>query len=453
MTKVLDIRPLLDEVQSLLDNNDIDAVVELIASLHPADSAAVLYELEGDALYAVFSRFDPEYSAAVLAELDAENQVELANSLPPAQLSDIIAQMEPDDAADVLSELEPEQVEATLAALPDAESDDIQQLLAHEEDSAGGLMTSSVITLRDQMTAQQAIDMLRTLRPEEESIYYLFVVDAGERLVGVVSLRALVMAPAHQTVGTIMDPNVLTAHVDTDQEECARLLARYDLLALPVVDDERHIVGMVTADDIIDVIEEEATEDMYRLANLPQDEDVEDSLLRSSRRRLFWLLLNLPTAILAGWVVSRFDGTTAKVIALVPFMPIVAGMGGNAGIQTLTLIVRSLALGEVQRGDGLRALAREMGIGVINGLAFGAVIALLGFLWKGNLMLGVVVGTAMLANLIAAPLAGTLVPLTLKLLRVDPALASGVIVTTVTDVTGYTCLLGLATLLISYLVR
>ena len=452
MTQVLDIHPILDDVRSFLATDTLQAAVDLIAELHPADSAAVLYELEWAELYAIFAQFDPEYSAAVLAELDHESQVELATSLPTEQLSTIIAQMEPDDVADVLYELEPEQVDRALAALSPAESEDVRQLLEHEEDSAGGLMTSSVMTLRDQMTAQAAIDLLRQLRPEAESIYYLFVIDGAERLVGVVSLRALVMAPPQQLLGDIMDSHVLTAHVDTDQEECARLLARYDLLALPIIDDQRRIVGIITADDIIDVIEEEATEDMYRLANLPQDEDVEDSLLRSSRRRLFWLLLNLPTAMLAGWVVSRFGSTTQQVIALVSFMPIVAGMGGNAGIQTLTLIVRSLALGEVGRGDGLRALGREMGIGVINGLAFGCIIGLLGLIWQGNLMLGVVVGAAMLANLIAAPLAGTLVPLTLRVLHIDPALASGVIVTTVTDVTGYTCLLGLATWLLSYLV-
>ena len=453
MTKILDIRPVLDEVRQLLESSDYATAATLITALHPADAAEILDELEPEEVQAIFALLQPEQGAEVLAELDIDSQIELAQTFSAEQFSDIIAQMEPDDAADVLSELEPAQIEATLAAMNQADSDDMRQLLTHDEESAGGLMNSHVITLRDRLTAQGAIDLLRSLRPEEENVYYLFVVDAAERLVGVVSLRALVMAPAATPLVTIMDTNVLTARVDTDQEECARLLARYDLLALPIVDDERRIVGVVTADDIIDVIEEEATEDMYRLANLSEDEDVEDSLFRSSRRRLFWLFVNLPTAILAAWVVSRFDNTVQKVTMLVPFMPIVAGMGGNAGIQTLTLIVRSIALGEVAPGEGFRALSREMGIGAINGVAFGSAIALLGLLWKGNLMLGVVAGSAMLLNLVAAAVAGTLVPLTLKLFKIDPALASGVIVTTVTDVTGYTCLLGLATLLITQLVN
>lgn len=452
MTKIFDIRPTLDDVRAALDNGDLDTATALIAVLHPADAAEILDELESDELREIFARFHPEQGAEVMAELDIDSQVDLAQTISQAQFSDIIAQMDPDDAADVLNELQPAQIEATLAAMDREDSDEMRQLLTHDEESAGGLMNSHVVTLRDRLTAQGAIDALRTLRPEEEHIYYLFVVDAGERLVGVVSLRALVMAPANALLTDVMDSDVLTATVETDQEECARLLARYDLLALPIVDDERRIVGVITADDIIDVIEEEATEDMYRLANLSENEDVEDSLFRSSRRRLFWLFINLPTAILAAWVVSQFEGTVSRVTALVSFMPIVAGMGGNAGIQTLTLIVRSIALGEVATGEGFRALGREMGIGAINGIAFGSAIALLGLVWKGNPILGVVAGAAMLLNLVAAAIAGTVVPLTLKLFRIDPALASGVIVTTVTDVTGYTCLLGLATIFISYLI-
>ena len=451
MTKILDIRPTLDDVRAALDDGDLDTATALITGLHPADAAEILDELESDELREIFARFHPEQGAEVMAELDIDSQVDLAQTISQAQFSDIIAQMDPDDAADVLNELQPAQIEATLAAMDREDSDEMRQLLTHDEESAGGLMNSHVVTLRDRLTAQGAIDALRTLRPEEEHIYYLFVVDAAERLVGVVSLRALVMAPANALLTDVMDSDVLTATVETDQEECARLLARYDLLALPIVDDERRIVGVITADDIIDVLEEEATEDMYRLANLSENEDVEDSLFRSSRRRLFWLV-NLPTAILAAWVVSQFEGTVSRVAALVSFMPIVAGMGGNAGIQTLTLIVRSIALGEVATGEGFRALGREMGIGAINGIAFGSAIALLGLVWKGNAMLGVVAGAAMLLNLVAAAIAGTVVPLTLKLFRIDPALASGVIVTTVTDVTGYTCLLGLATIFISYLI-
>jgi magnesium transporter len=452
MTKILDIRPVLDDVRVALDNNDLDSAAKIIAALHPADAAAILDELESQELQDIFTRLEPEHGAEVLVELDSDSQFEITQNLTQTQFSDLIAQMEPDDAADVLFDLEPAQIEATLAALDPEESDEVRQLLVHDEESAGGLMTSHVVTLRDRITAQQAIDLLRQLRPDEENVYYLFVVDAAERLVGVVSLRSLVMAPANAPITSIMDTNVLTATVETDQEECARLLARYDLLVLPIVDDERRIVGVINADDIIDVIEEEATEDMYRLANLSEDEDVEDSLFRSSRRRLFWLFINLPTAILAALVVSSFESTTSRVAALVSFMPIVAGMGGNAGIQTLTLIVRSIALGEVATGQGLRALRREMGIGAINGLAFGCVIALLGLVWKGSPMLGVVAGSAMLLNLISAAVAGTVVPLTLKFFHIDPALASGVIVTTGTDVTGYACLLGLATWLITYLV-
>jgi magnesium transporter len=245
-----------------------------------------------------------------------------------------------------------------------------------------------------------------------------------------------------------MNDKLITAHVDDDQETVARMLARYDLLALPIVDDDQRLVGVVTADDVIDVLEEEATEDIYHLANLQADEDVYDSVWRSSRRRLTWLGLNLPTALFAAWVVTRFELTLEAVPVLAGFALIVNGQSGNAGIQTLTLIVRSLALGELSLRDSWRTLAREFAIGGLNGIIFGLLLGVIGLVWQGSFTLGMVVGAALLLNLINAALAGTLVPLGLRLLRVDPALASGVLVTTFTDVMGSLCLYGLATLIL-----
>ncbi|GIV96781.1 MAG: magnesium transporter MgtE [Herpetosiphonaceae bacterium] len=451
MTKTINLRAIRAEVGEWLEAGEVSQAVQLIASLHPADGAEVLSEFQPELVQLILRHLDPEYGASLLAELDRQDQVTVVSLMEPEILSDILDEMAPDDAADLLGELEPEQVAAALETMEEA--DEVRELLSYDKESAGGLMSPHIVTLRDSLTSRQAIDFLRRVKPEEDTVYYLFVVDGNDRLVGVVSLRQLVIADPRTILSDIMKRDVIAATVDTDQEECARLLARYDLLALPIVDRENRIVGAVTADDIIDVIEEEATEDIYRLANLDVEENVEDSLFSSARRRLFWLLVNLPTAILAGWVVSRFQDTVDRLAILASFMPIVAGMGGNAGIQTLTLIVRSIALGEVEPGEGLRALSREMTIGAFNGLVVGGAIALLGVVWQSNPMLGLIAGAAMLLNLIAAAVAGTVVPLTLKLFRVDPALASGVIVTTVTDVTGYTCLLGLATLLLSALER
>lgn len=425
-----------------------ERIAVLLAALHPADSAEVLEELEPDQQRAVFAELESEDAAEVLAYLEPEDQVEIVADMPSEDLSDILDEMEPDDAADMLAELPPEQASAAIAQMEDAS--DVKELLQYEEESAGGLMTPHIVALRANATVGQALTLLREVHPVEDLSYYLYVTEPDERLVGVISLRQLVTADLNTPLSAIMHRDIISVPVDADQEEVARILSRYGLLSIPTVDAEGRLVGAITADDVIDVIQEEATEDIYHLAGLDAEEDVNESVLTTSRRRLTWLLVNLPTALLAGAVVSQFEGTVQRVAVLAVFMPIIAGMGGNAGIQTLTLIVRSIALGEISLRDSWRALGHEFMVGLVNGVCFGIVIGLVGLIWKGLPILGLVAGVAMLANMIAAAIAGTMVPLLLRRFGADPALASGVIVTTFTDVTGYGCFLGLATLLISF---
>lgn len=463
MPTVQNLDLIVDAVRSFLAAGQIESAAaaiaalkpadaaEVVAELHPADGADVLEELSPRERADVVEELSPEDGAELLIELEETERTEVAVRLNAESLGTFLDEMAADDAADVLQELSAAQIKATLAEMDEA--DDVRELLTHDEESAGGLMIPHAITFPGSLTTQRAIEMLRQQHPEEDTSYYLFVTDPADRLVGVVSLRQLVIALPSTPLRDIMSTEIVTARVDTDQEECARLLARYDLLALPVVDDEGRLVGVVTADDVIDVLNDEATEDIYHLANLDVNENVYASIARSSRRRLTWLFVNLPTALLAGWIVSRFDGTIAALPVIAAFSPVVNGMGGNAGIQTLTLIVRSLALGELALRDTWRTLTREFAIGAINGVLFGIVVGVIGLAWQGNAMLGVVAGAAMLLNLFAAAIGGTLVPLGLRLFNVDPALASGVIVTTVTDVTGSLCLLGMATLLLPYLLR
>lgn len=425
-----------------------EQIADLIAALHPADSAEVFEELSAEQQREVFEELEVAEAAEVLAYLDVEEAAEVVANLPADELAHILDEMEPDDAADILAELPDAQARATLADME--EPAEVEQLLTYEDESAGSLMTSHVVALRAAASVGQALALLRTLQLDEEIAYYLFVTDDGGRLVGVVSLRQLVTADLGTPVAQIMNPEVISIAADADQEEAAQTLARYGLLVLPTVDDGGRLVGVITADDVIDVIQEEATEDIYRLGGLSPEETVDQSVLTTSRQRLTWLAVNLPTALLAGTVVSIFEGTVAKVAVLAVFMPIIAGMGGNAGIQTLTLIVRSIALGEISLRDSWRTLGREVLVGLINGLCFGLLVGLVGWLWKGIPILGAVAAVAMLANMVAAAVAGTVVPLLLRRVGADPALASGVIVTTFTDVTGYTAFLGLATLLIAY---
>jgi len=425
-----------------------ERVAELIAALHPADSAEVFEELEVEQQREVIEELEPEDAAEVLSYLDEEDAAEAVAELSSADIAEILDEMESDDAADILAEMPDEQARAALAGMEDP--GEVAELLTYEEESAGSLMTSHVVSLRANATVGQALALLRQLQLDEEIAYYLFVADEAGRLAGVVSLRQLVTADLATPVAQIMNPDVISIPADADQEAAAQTLARYGLLVLPTVDDDGRLVGVITADDVIDVIQEEATEDIYRLAGLSAAETVDQSVLTTSRQRLTWLAVNLPTALLAGSVVSLFEGTVARVAVLAVFMPIIAGMGGNAGIQTLTLIVRSIALGEISLRDSWHTLGREIVVGLVNGICFGLLVGLIAWVWQGLPILGVVAAAAMLANMVAAAIAGTIVPLLLRRLGADPALASGVIVTTFTDVTGYMAFLGLATLLIAY---
>jgi|HigsolmetaAR202D_1030399.scaffolds.fasta_scaffold00194_35 Mg2+ transporter (mgtE) len=452
-------RELEKDLHNLLEGGDPSVIAErikalpperiaiLLTTLHPADGAEVLEELDIEQQRAVFAELESEDAADVLSYLDSDDQVELVADLPSDELSEILDEMEPDDAADMLAELPPDQASAALEQMEDA--NEVKELLKYEDESAGGLMTPHVVKLRTQATVGHVLSLLRNIQPIEDLSYYLYVTDDDDKLVGVVSLRQLVTADLNLTLGEIMHRDVISVSVDADQEEAARIFSRYGLLSLPTVDSEGRLVGAITADDVIDVIQEEATEDIYHLAGLDAEEHVDESVLATARRRLTWLLVNLPTALLAGAVVSQFEGTVQKVAVLAVFMPIIAGMAGNAGIQTLTLIVRSIALGEISLRDSWSALSHELLVGLINGICFGALIGLVGLIWKGVPILGVIAGVAMLTNMVAAAFAGTMVPLILRRIGADPALASGVIVTTFTDVTGYTCFLGLATIFIN----
>jgi magnesium transporter len=295
-------------------------------------------------------------------------------------------------------------------------------------------------------TAQQVIDSLRQVRPDPRSVYYLFVTDTDNQLAGVVSLRNLVIAAPETRLEVLMDRNVVALRQDAPPEEQAHALSESGLLALPVVDEQGRLVGTTDAGDLIAAAEEEATEDMYLLAGVHKDEEIERPLLFAARDRVFWLTINTITAFLVAWVVSHFADVIAQAAILAAFMPIVAGQGGNAGTQTLTFIVRSLALGEVTFTNARRTLLRELAIGISNGLLIGTLVGVVGYLWQGSLALGIIVGLALLGNLFIASLAGVIVPLALKALRIDPALASSVFVTATTDSCGFFFFLGLGAL-------
>jgi magnesium transporter len=447
VAEITDINIVLDEVRDALTSQDWDRAVKLVQALRPPDQADVFEELSVDNQSELLPRLNPEDSADILEELHDQDAAEIAGRLEASDLSRIINEMEPDEAADLLGDMTPDQAAVTLSSIEDAE--EILPLMAHSDDTAGGLMTSVEVVLHKDITVQAAIEHLKRTIPDAEIAYYLYVVDDNMRLVGVVSLLNIVVAPENTCIVDIMNPEVISIFADTEQEVTARLMARYDLLALPVVDSNFQLLGVITHDDMVAVLEEEETEDIFRLGGVPAERITTTVAPQTAlRARLPWLVLNMGTALLSALVLSLFENTIAQLAVLAVFFPIVAGVSGSAGTQTLTVTVRGLALGEINPRDGIATITREVLIGLANGIVLGTLIALIAIFWKSSPILGLVVGLATFLNLIAAGFAGVLVPMGMSAIKIDPALASPVFVTTLTDSLGYLIYLSLATIIL-----
>lgn len=428
--------------------------LEEFLKLHPADLADQLQRLPQEEAVALLQQLPTETAAAVLAEVEKEKLPDFLPVFPTPQLAEIFQRLPSDEVVDLLQHLPATRRREALTALPPARAGEIKSLLRYPEDSAGGIMDDRFITVRDDMTIEQARELLRSRAQEErvEDVAYLYVADAGQRLVGIVSLRDLVFRRAERRVGDIMNREVKFLRASDDQEAVARQFEHYHYLGLPVLDAEGRLVGVVKASDALEIARQEATEDMQLMVGLSGEERALTPWRKSVGRRLPWLYVNLLTAFAAAAVVGFFESTIAKWTALAVLLPVIAGQGGNAGMQTLTVIIRDMALGELSPGDGRKALLKELILGLINGLAVGLVVGLVGYWWKGSLALGLVALGAMVLNQLAAALAGVVIPFGLKSLRIDPALASSIFVTTVTDVAGFFFFLGLAALALRWVV-
>lgn len=443
MVELIERQAAIEQVTGWLESGELEQAVAYLRELHPADSAEILAGLDPQQQSILVDKLGAEELAGLFDQMDGEDAAEFIQHLNYEDLAAVLDEMEPDTAADLLGELEPEDATAVLEQMEEAEA--VAPLLTYPEDSAGGIMNVAPPALRRQMTVSEAFEFIREHYRDANEIFYLYVVDRYGKLIGVVNLRALILAENGQIIEDVMDRDLFKVRVDMDQEEVAELFSRYDLLALPVVDFDDILVGIVTVDDVVDVLQEEATEDIYRLAQVSPSSDVFSSIPRSLRNRLPWLYVNMGTAIVASTVVAVFEATIATIALLAIFMPIVATLGGNAGNQTMTIVVRSLALGEMSLSNAWKVLRREIVIGLLNGLALGTSMGLVAWYWKGNPMLGLVVGAALFANMSVAALNGVMVPTTLKRLGVDPALASSIFVTTINDMVGFGVFLGLAT--------
>ena len=443
----------LDSVKRLQRMGATANLANLLQKQHPADLAQVfggLHERDRQAVFNVLAERNGRLAMEALSELGPESGAALLANRSAEEIAKLVQELPSDDAAALVDYLPEELSVAVLELMRRKEGGEVESLLEYPEQSAGRIMNPNVFALSEDLTVEEAIKALQGSR-DVEMVFYLYVVDPRRHLVGVVSLRRLLLVSPETPLKRIMTTDLISVRVDTDQEDVARQVASYNLLAIPVVDEENKLVGVITVDDVIDVIKDEATEDLYRLAGVASDERVFTPPTDSMKKRMPWLIVNLATAFLAASVVKVFEPTIGQFTALAVFMPIVAGMGGNAATQTLTVIVRGIALGELTWSNSRQALLKEALVGIGNGLACGLVAALGASLLQGNPVLGGVLALAMVINMFVAATAGTLIPLALRALKVDPALASSVFITTLTDVFGFLSFLGLSTLFLRFL--
>lgn len=432
-------------VMRALEQERLAIIPRLLRPLHPADQADLIERLTSEQRLALIAAMGATFDADILAYLDDTVRDELVAALGDEELTRFLSALDSDDAVDLIGELEEDEQARILAALPAKDRIFLEEGLNFPEDSAGRLMQREMVVVPAHWTVGQTIDFLRTVRDLPDDFYDIFVVDPSHRPVGELALSHLLRAKRPVRVSDIMRRDFRKIRAEMDQEEVALLFRQYGLVAAPVVSEDDRLLGVVTVDDVVDVIDEEAEEDLMRLAGLGES-DLYGSLWDTAKTRFPWLVMNLLTAIAASLVIGLFEATIEKVVALAVLMPIVASMGGNAGTQTLTVAVRALAMRDIDTRNAMKFIAKETVVGSLNGLAFAVLVAGASIVWFGDFEIAWIIAIAMILNLVVAGLAGTLIPLGLQRFKIDPAVASGVFLTTVTDVVGFFAFLGLATL-------
>ena len=440
-----------EELRKFLLHAPQASIIKYSENIHPVDILDVLREYSEDKKDILY-RLPENLIADIIDEAEDEEKYEILMEFSENKQKNIIEEMSSDELTDLLGMLEDEQANRILAKMTDEDARKVRQLLSYDPDTAAGIMATEFVALKENMTVEETLRYLQKYGEENENIYDLYVVDSFDKLKGVVSLNELVTKSFDTRISEVIHTKIEGVPFNTDQEEVGHRFEKYGYLTMPVVDNSNRLLGIVTFDDVMQILRDETTEDIHRLGGIDEGEKVDGTLKESVRSRLPWLIVNLVTAILASAVVGMFEGTIEAVVSLATFMPIVTGMGGNAGTQTLTIIVRGLALGELNFKNMKKVFFKEVGVGLLTGIVIGFIIGVLGFMWEGNFIFGIIIGVAMILNMIVATITGYLVPIVLKKFRVDPALASSIFVTTFTDVLGFFFFLGLATILIQYLI-
>lgn len=439
-----------DELRKFLLHAPQASIIKYVESIHPVDILDVLRDYPEDKEDILY-RLPEGLIADIIDEADDEEKYSILMEFSENKQKNIVEEMSSDELTDLLGMLDEEKANKILEKMTDEDARKVRQLLSYDPDTAAGIMATEFVALKENMTVEETLKYLQKYGEENENIYDLYVVDNFDKLKGVISLKELVTKNFNTRISDVIHTKIEGIPYNTDQEEVGHRFEKYGYLTMPVVDNSNRLLGVVTFDDVMQILRDETTEDIHRLGGVDEGEKVDGSLKDSVKSRLPWLIVNLVTAILAAAVVGMFEGTIQAVVSLATFMPIVTGMGGNAGTQTLTIIVRGLALGELNLKNMKKVFFKEIGVGVVTGVVIGFIIGVLGYIWEGNFMFGIIISVAMLLNMIVATITGYLVPVVLKKFKVDPALASSIFVTTFTDVLGFFFFLGLATLLIQYL--
>jgi magnesium transporter len=442
-----DIRPrFIDEITRCIRANDATFLREVVAELHEADLGDLIEALEPDDRVSLVELTGADFHFSALNEVDDTVREEILEELEPATVAEGVRELESDDAVELLEDLDEKDQEEILEKLPPRERIAIERRLLYPENSAGRRMQTEFITVPPDWTVGQAIDYMRETPDLPDRFYEIYAVDAARRWQGAIPLDVLLRSRRPVPLADLIDEDRRRVAVTDDLEEVARLFGKYNLVAAPVVDAEDRLVGVITVDDVVDVIEEEADEDLKALGGVTSDEELSDNVWTIAKGRFNWLLVNLATAFLASSVLGLFEGQLEKMVALAVLAPIVASQGGNAATQTMTVAVRALATRELGSGNAVRVVIREALVGLVNGLAFAVITGVAAVAWFKIPGLGIVIGLAIICNLVAGALGGILIPMVLERVRADPAVASGTFVTTVTDVVGFFSFLGIATL-------
>lgn len=446
-TKIRDEELNEELLHELLEKGDVEAFREEFLSHHPYDQASFYEKADGETRQLLYQYLSPKEMADIFEaiEVDDDEYEDLFKEMDTRYASDILSYMYTDDAVDVLNELNKDQVASYLTIMDKESAQQIKDLLHYEEYTAGSIMTTEFVAIPKNSTVRSAMNILRNAAPNAETIYYVFVIDDDRKLSGIVTLRDLIIADEDTLIESIMNDRVVSVQVSEDQEEVARMIKDYDFLALPVVDFQDHLLGIITVDDIIDVLDEEASDDYSKLAAVSDMDTFDRGPLTAAKKRLPWLILLTFLGMLTANLMGMFEATLDQVALLAVFIPLIAGMAGNSGTQALAVAVRGIATGDIEEESKMKLLFREAGTGLITGVICGIVVVGLVYFWKSELLIGMLVGTAVASSIFVATLAGSFIPLLIHRMKIDPAVASGPFITTLNDIISILIYLGLAT--------